>query len=305
MTLTRYPQGPENHDPINVPPASTSDLYTKTAFPPAMAYARYLSILTVILLLAISIPTGTGAGERDVGYIAHPGRIPRFHDFRTPQLIPGEEGYLNFKIENRYDGAITDIELTIEIYLYANIHESKSLDRVTRPPVFSDTGGAHRIRDTEPILQNESVADFGNSFLIKTRGSTEQGTYFVRLMLNFTYEGEGYTMKSRGHFTREEWEEATTNTTKNDPGNINITRLGVDGIIPDTTFGVKKPWPVWPLYLLGGLSVLFAALAILTYMYEENTNPRFTRWVHKHQRRLGEYRALIIHEAGKYRKRGT
>ncbi|MCK4614651.1 MAG: hypothetical protein KAU14_07600, partial [Thermoplasmata archaeon] len=47
-------------------------------------------------------------------------------------------------------------------------------------------------------------------------------------------------MKSRGHFSKEQWEDATTNTTEGDPGNINITKLGVDGIIPDTTFGVKK-----------------------------------------------------------------
>jgi hypothetical protein len=52
-------------------------------------------------------------------------------------------------------------------------------------------------------------------------------------------------------------------------GGINITYLGVDGILVDTSFSVKKPMPMWPLALLIGLTILFLALAVVFYLVEE------------------------------------
>jgi hypothetical protein len=268
-----------------------------------MAHARFLSILLVILLLIPPVSAESSDEERE--YISHPGNIPRFHDFETPQILPGEDGYLNFKLENRYDIQITDIEIIVEIYRFANIHESLPMEEISKPPAFSDTTGSQIRKYTIGQLGNDTSTDIGTGLKIKTNEETKQGTYFVRFQLTFTYNETEYIMKSRGHFTDEEWDNATTDTTNDDPGNINITKLGVNGIIPDTTFGVKKPWPIWPLYVLGALSVMFAGLAILTYMYEENTNPKFTRWVHKEQRKLGEYRALMKHETNKFKKKET
>lgn len=271
-----------------------------------MAHARFLSILLAVLLLTLTVQVGGVEGEVD---ISHPGNIPKFSNFTTPQIIPGESGYLTFDLTNRYPNEMTNVEVLVEIYLYANIHESKELKDVKKVPIFASNSTSSTLYSFGTLQPDVPIAIQGNGFLLKSRESTEQGTYFVRFMLTFTYTDENvtkdYVMKSRGHFTDEEWDAATTDTTNDDPGNINITKLGVHGIIPDTTFGVKKPWPIWPLYVLGALSVMFAALAILTYMYEENTNPKFTRWVHKYQRKLGEYRALAIHEFRKFKRKDT
>lgn len=273
-----------------------------------MAYAKILSILFIVLLV---IPHAGGDNGDEKEYISHPGNIPLFGNFSTPQMIPGDSGFLRFSLTNRYDEknssvideTMTNVTVTIEIYRYANIHESKDLDRVDKVPKFASSNDQSTHYEWNSIAPGEKMSNA--NFMIKSREGTEQGTYFVRFQLNFDYNGTSYVMKSRGHFSNEEWDDATTNTTIDDPGNINITKLGVDGIIPDTTFGVKKPWPIWPLYVLGGLTVMFAALAILTYMYEENTNPKFTRWVHKQQRKLGEYRALLLHELRKFKKKNN
>ncbi len=263
-----------------------------------MGHAKYLSALLLILLL---IPVVGAEDEEVQAYISHPGNIPQFANFSTPQMVPGDTGELKLSITNRYYADMTNITLTVEIYRYANIHESKELDRVDKVPKFVSSGEQTTYIEWNRIEPDQKVSNA--VFKIRSRESTEQGTYFVRFQLNFDYNGSSYVMRSRGHFSNELWDDATTNTTNDNPGNINITKLGVDGIIPDTTFGVKKPWPIWPLYALGSLTFLFAALAILTYMYEENTNPKFTRWVHKEQRKLGEYRSMMIHEMKKFERK--
>lgn len=263
-----------------------------------MHFVRLTSILIILVLI---VPAAQATKEDDWQYIAHPGNIPLFANFTTPQMIPGHTGKLNFTLTNRYDKPITDVNLTLEIYRYANIHESKNLSETEKPPYFVITHSQKTFKVWNQINPKEKKTDA--VFYIRSREDTEQGTYFVRMMLTFAYNGSQFIMKSRGYFTKAQWDDATTNTTENDPGNINITKLGVDGIIPDTTFGVKKPWPLWPMYALGALTVLFAVLAILDYMYEENTNPEFTHWVHKQQRRLGEYRTLLLHELEKFKKK--
>ena len=35
-------------------------------------------------------------------YTSHPGNIPNFHNFNTPQLEPGEGGIFSLEIQNRY-----------------------------------------------------------------------------------------------------------------------------------------------------------------------------------------------------------
>ena len=264
-----------------------------------MAYGKVLSVLLVALLL---IPPAEAQTEEERTYISHPGNIPLMSNFSTPQLVPGDTGELRFSLTNRYNMTITDISIIVEIYLYANIHESKELHRVKRVPQF--IGNVNHSASFNWLQLETDEKRFVNDLYVKTRESTEQGTYFVRFELSFVYNGHTYIMKSRGHFNDTQWDEATTNANETHPGNINITALHVNGIIPDTTFGVKKPWPRWPLYLLMALTVMFAALAIMTYMYEENTNPEFTRWVHKKQRKLGERRELILHELGKFKRKG-
>ena len=261
---------------------------------------KHTAVIMTFILIIPMIPMMEAVGGNDWQYVAHPGNIPLFANFTTPQIIPGNTGKLNFTLTNRYDKPITNVNLTLEIYKYANIHESKNISRTEKPPYFVIANSQKTFKLWNQIDTGEKMSDA--VFYICTREDTEQGTYFVRFMLTFQYNGTTYLMKSRGYFTKEEWYDATTNTTEDDPGNINITKLGVDGIIPETTFGVKKPWPLWPMYVLGALTVLFAVFAILDYMYEENTTPEFTRWVHRQQRRLREFRELISNEFKRFRK---
>ena len=131
------------------------------------------------------------------------------------------------------------------------------------------------------------------------RSDTKEGTYFVRFSMNFDYNSTSRVIQSRGHWSMEQWENATTNVTEGSPGNINLDVLGVDGIIPDSSFGVKKPIPQWPLYVLITLTIVFAGMSVIFYLEEEGTYPELNKWLQKRRGKLNQLRLRL-----KYRKGG-
>src|SRR5216117_2501551 len=111
----------------------------------------------------------------------------------------------------------------------------------------------------------------------------------ARVRRNVT--GNLFRMVSPGFFTRAQWLAATIREADpcnlpNCRGHLNVTMLAgflgvsrLDGIIPDSAFGVKEPIPRWPFYLLIALVVFFLFLAFLFWV-EENpgTFPRIETW---------------------------
>jgi len=98
---------------------------------------------------------------------------------------------------------------------------------------------------------------------ITTSGDTDKGTYFVRHHIVFTYNDTEFEMSSRGYFTWDQWEGF-------DYSNLYYQLDGSAGIVPDSSFSVKDPVPLWPLATLITLCVLFGALAVVFYLAEEH-----------------------------------
>ena len=61
---------------------------------------KVLGIILIIMMLPIA------QSEIDE-YTSHPGNIPDFHNFETPQLEPGDNGVFSLEIQNRYISNIT------------------------------------------------------------------------------------------------------------------------------------------------------------------------------------------------------
>ncbi len=218
------------------------------------------TFVSLTLLLACC-PTSTAA---DASYVASPSHIPKLENRTALTIVPGDVGTFHFDFVNRYDKAMYNISLTIEIYAWATREEFAEISAVRNKPVFLGSGDTHYTIKI-PELENRSTLPF--DVKISTQPKTQTGTYFVRFNLTFWYENESWIMKSRGYFSNEEWNRATENETL-PHGAINFTALNVTSILPDYSFGVKKPIPQWPLYLLIALAALFALLAYGFYMYE-------------------------------------
>jgi len=268
-----------------------------------------MAVILALLFISPGFALVAGADrDHDLAEISHPGNVPRFADYTTPVIRPGETGVLNFTIENRYEGDITNLRLSTEIYRYATIETSRNISRISSMPGFAPDNG-HTLNERGNIAYQhidllEPNSTYKIRYYITTSKSTAQGTYFVRVEMYFNYNGTGedseYHMRSRGYFSDELWDNATTkhegdtDRTHGNTGNINLSVLGVDGILPDTSFAVKNPIPKWPLYLLGTLTAGFAGLAIAVYAYEEKSYPAFNRRVNHYLRKYNGMKSQFL-----------
>ena len=216
---------------------------------------------------------GVTVVPRDFNEVRLPNQVPDLGNFTTPVIRPGESGKYGFRLTNRYDRPMTDVRVTIEFYMWATIEDAKDIEDIEGPPPKVRGEGATSVtRYPGDIPPGGSVPV---DIVITTSEDTDKGTYFVRHRVEFTYGDEpdstSFRMDSRGFFTFEQWEGF-------DYSNL-YYQLGVAGIVPDSSFSVKDPVPLWPLATLIALCVLFGVLAVVFYLAEEHGDqyPRLKR----------------------------
>ena len=247
-----------------------------------------------LLLLLVAMPA---SAEEN---LSAPNKIPDLSGFKTPQIVPGSSGGYQFSVRNRYNGTLENATLTIEIYKWATLEEAKDIGRISDPPEISE---GVRQGYTAPAFSLGPNQTFAVKISIGTSKSTPQGTFFVRQMMQFGYNGTHLLMKSRGYFTNKEWDNATTNANGSRAvGGINLTMLAVDGILPDSSFSVKEPIPMWPLALLIGLTIFFGAMALMFYLVEEKGHPKLKERFYKGSGKLKQARRLTEQELRKLRR---
>ncbi|MGQ0796264.1 MAG: hypothetical protein ACT4OI_00130 [Methanobacteriota archaeon] len=230
----------------------------------------------------------------------------------TPQLAPGERGSFRFEFNSTYDEPIVDVTLRAEIYMYATIEEAIPVDGnwsypypqiEESPGARSHTWNLGTVPPRTASALNFTVATAADSRDMPHGSVFSQATYFVRFRVEFEGNVTGtltpFVMASPGYFTRAQWE-AARNLTNTDPcvppwcrGNVNLTILGVDGIVPDSSFGVKEPIPQWPFYALVAGAVGFLVFAFLFWV-EENPGayPRVEVWWARTRGRLARLRPV-------------
>ena len=207
---------------------------------------KFSKIILIFLLLILILTSTIAISQVDDEYISSPSNIPQFDFTQTPPIKKGDSGEFNFKIENRYSFPMENITLSINIYKFVTKTTSEDIDDIPNAPTITSGSGS----DTNSILDDQTIkfqwTVLNNNTItpvklkISTTTKTPDGTYFIRMTLTFEYRSEIYIMKSRGHFTQDEWDNADLSAKPTDPGEINLTVLGVHGIIPDTSFQVDE-----------------------------------------------------------------
>ena len=190
-------------------------------------------------------------------------------NFHTPTINPGESGKLSFTVENNYDAEMKNVFLTVEIYKYATEETLKNMNEISEPPVFVNGETktiTYNYNESESITAGSSTQI---SLIISTSKQTPQGTYLVRIKIEFNLNNIPYMMESTGYFSDEERMNYQLNEAH--------LPSGCSGIIPGTSFTVREPIPLWPLYVLIGAAVFFGALAVVFYMQDKGTLPKLKR----------------------------
>jgi len=250
--------------------------------PASARIMRAPALALALLVLAVVLTPPTTA--EDWGAV---GKVTKLMSVKaSPELAPGDSGRFEFYLNSTYTEAMINVTLTASIYRYATIDESIAVDS-SWPyayPKIAETGTrawswtASRV-DPGSRLMNFTVVTAADSHDMPHGSIFSQSSYFVRFSVDFEGNVSGtltpFRLASRGFFTDAQWNLATSANSTNPctppscRGNVNLTVLGVDGVLPDSAFGVKEPIPRWPFYLLIGLAALFLVLAFLFWV-EEN-----------------------------------
>ncbi|MBU0686014.1 MAG: hypothetical protein ABIE25_04195 [Thermoplasmatota archaeon] len=220
--------------------------------------------------------------------------------FITPVVSPGTTVDFSFNFTNPYydndsPEVMIDFTLVVGIYRYSTQEKTENVTSTfPHPPlirgdsiqlsIFLPRIGANTTTRVDLPIETSRKTPHGSYF--------SQSTYFVRFNLTFSSPtGTQVVLKSRGFFTDEQWNTAVS-FSSGDPI-VNTTYLksiGVDGLLPDSSFGIKIPIPRWPLAVLvgsiGGLS--FAAL----YFYVLDNPGRYPKLEQRFYYLRGKLREL-------------
>ncbi len=223
---------------------------------------RYL-----VLLVLGTILLSAGVSPAHSSTLSDPEKvndiIPEIH---TPRIDPGSSGEVQITLNNPYNETIENVSLTIDVYGYEYLDKEKDISEVDEPPVFEESEKTN-ITISENSIESGSAQTLQPE--VRSKDGTEEGVYLLRFELEFDYLKNNVTMKSRGCFAEEEWEETKVEDDEEHPGGFNLTKLGVDGILSDSSFSVKSTLPRWPQYALGAVVGISGVLAVMFYMQEK------------------------------------
>ena len=183
----------------------------------------------------------------------------------APSLAAGESGNLGFSVENPLASPIDVVRLTLQVYAFnAFPGNATSTVPVAGAPVLTVPGASGAsVNVSVPNLDPGSV--FRGSVGVVTASSTPAGTFAVRTALSFDLatNGSAYRLESRGWFTAANWTAATE--LPNGSATLNLSRLGVSGVTPETAVLVTNSDWGWVLGSLLAAAIVLAGVAAWIY----------------------------------------
>lgn len=280
---------------------------------------RVVPLALAFLLVAVAVSAPPGAAE-DFGTVGNVNKL--INVVASPQLTPGDSGAFDFQLNSTYTSPMFHVRLNVSIYEYATIDTALPVNG-SWPypyPILQDANGSRgrewRWAPTGPVQPRTvtnlsfTVLTSADSTLMPYGSLFNQASYFLRFWLEFddtaNATGVHYRFASKGFFSTAQWDRAT-NTSNTSPcvapscrGNLNLTILGVDGLLPDSAFGVLQPIPRWPFYLLVAFAGFFLVLAFLFWV-EENPEayPRVSAWWARQRGRLTRLRPSRVKKSRK------
>lgn len=227
----------------------------------------FRSLATVGVALAVLL---SGVPARGGYPPLPPATYSRFlEDLAVPVATPGTTVTLTGTLVDPAGfGALVGVNLTLGLYGF-NAYPGNATGPLPSDgaPSFADaTSGS-----TVVTVDFGSLAPGGSGPIaepIVVPSGSPVGAYAVRTQLSFSENGTPYLLESRGYFSYAAWTNATVGP--NGTTTINLTRLGVSGILPETAVPVvSDPFP----WLLAGLAIAAIVCAAAGGYYASRRGP--------------------------------
>ena len=212
--------------------------------------------IAAIVVTAVALTAVFGAGSAiGAGYPPLPIADDRgfLGNLSAPTVVPGSSATLGFTVGDPLSSPITGAVLTLQIYAFNGFpgNATATITVVGAPVLSNATSSGGSVGVSIGSLAHGQVVP--GSVGITTSASTPNGAFAVRTSLRFASNGTTYLLDSRGWFNATTWAAATE--LPNGSATLNLTTLGVSGVLPETAIVVASSSFPW---VLGGILVAAA-----------------------------------------------
>ncbi len=185
------------------------------------------------------------------------------------ELAPGSSGAISFRVADPLPGSLTKTVLTVGVYAFNTFPgNATSGVAVASAPVLSN-GTASGLEINDSLGNLAAQGSVSISIPVQTAASTPAGTFAVRTALRFVENGTAYVLDSRGWFSAATWSAATTGP--NGSTNVNLSRLGVSGILPETSILVQSNDFEYAIWAVLGAGLIVVAIGAWIYFRRSNS----------------------------------
>ena len=215
-----------------------------------------------VLVLATPAAVGPAAGGPLAPYPPLPVTegIAVLTNLSAPIVAAGGSGSISGTIHDPLNQTIRSVSVTLGVYAF----ESSPVVNSTSVPGGVPPGGGVTLSDSNAsgatlvLSLPDLAANRSEGFSVDavTAGGASAGLYAVRVGVAFTAGGTSYELRSRGYFSPSVWENATS--LSGNRSTLNLSRLGVSGVVPETGVQVLPPSVSPYLYGLLGAAIVLA-----------------------------------------------
>ncbi|MCI4335311.1 MAG: hypothetical protein L3K04_06795 [Thermoplasmata archaeon] len=175
-----------------------------------------------------------------------------------PAATPGSSSKLAYVVTDPFGSALSNLSLVFALYAFNPSPGTGATSLPLGAPQFvGASGAASSLTLRGPDLV--SGATWYTPVELSVPSGAPLGTYAVRDSLVFTMNGSAFQFESRGFFGASQWASATV--LPNGSPTLNLSRLGVSGVLPETGLLVSDSAPVtFTLDLLLAAALVFAGV---------------------------------------------
>jgi hypothetical protein len=178
-------------------------------------------------------------------------------DLNAPTLAPGTSGTISFAVENALASSLTAGAVNVSIYGFNGYpgNATAPLPGSGETPLFSTGAASLSLALPSPFGAGARETE---AITVEVPSAAPQGDFAFRISMFFVENGTAYLLESRGFFSNSQWANATAA-----PGGgaaLNLSALGVSGVLPESAILVRSNEFVAPLYVIFAIALVLAGV---------------------------------------------
>lgn len=232
---------------------------------PSLSRLRLARVSIPILLVAVLMLVGAAAEVSAAPFPTLPLADDRgfVANLSAPYLTPGATGTVSFTVRNPLPDPMTAAELTFQVYAFNGFpgNATRTVSVAGAPVLSNSSSSGGSVGVSVGTLPSSGL--FRGSIAVATSATTPSGDFALRVALSFSANGSNYLLESRGWFNASVWAAATE--LPNGSATLNLTVLGVSGVLPETAIEVQPS--SFPVVLAGVLAVAVVVIGGGAWVY--------------------------------------